>query len=107
MQSGKYLRRLGTQRTVRLRPDNRVTSTAPFTSVDDVGERLGAQGVVQGNRYHGVGVAGHFTDNPLSNTQHRLAKNIWFCTFRHTGTIPSFSILDVFKTRLRILWDLH
>lgn len=41
---------------------------APITLVDNKHKSLRTQGVVQGNRYHGVGVAGQLANNPLRVT---------------------------------------
>lgn len=43
---------------------------APITLVDNEHESVGSQGVVEGNGHHGVGVAGQFTNNPLSQNTH-------------------------------------
>lgn len=42
-----------------------VPREAPITLVDDENKSFRTQGVVQGNRYHGVGVTGQFANNPL------------------------------------------
>lgn len=55
-------------------PDSVISSIkrareAPITSVDNEHESFRTQGVVQRDHYHGVGVAGQFTDNPLRHRE--------------------------------------
>lgn len=48
---------------------------APLTLVDNEHQGLGAQGVVQGNCYHGVGVAGQLANNPLRGSKMKTGLN--------------------------------